>query len=136
MNVSLIDVCNNEIHFEIRQMLASALCAIFKSIPREVEVQSNFIEITHRHGCSPVNLLYIFRALFLKNTSGWLLLNFVTFSCFGHFSFSPFWYYSHSFVFPGIPQVSKISRISRIYWHSLLVTEKRSLGIAFLMLIR
>ena len=37
-------------------------------------VQSNFIEITLRHGCSPVNLLHIFRTLFLKNTSGQLLL--------------------------------------------------------------
>ena len=27
-----------------------------------------------RHGCSPVNLLHIFRTLFPKNTSGWLLL--------------------------------------------------------------
>ena len=26
------------------------------------------------HGCSPVNLLHIFRTPFLKNTSGWLLL--------------------------------------------------------------
>ena len=29
-----------------------------------------------RHGCSPVNLLHIFRTPFSKNTSGWLLLNF------------------------------------------------------------
>ena len=29
----------------------------------------NFIEITLRYGCSPVNLLYIFRRPFLKNTS-------------------------------------------------------------------
>ena len=34
----------------------------------------NFIEITLRLGCSPVNLLHIFRAPFSKNTSGWLLL--------------------------------------------------------------
>ena len=34
----------------------------------------NFIEITLRHGCSPVNLLHIFRIPFLKNTSGQLLL--------------------------------------------------------------
>ena len=27
-----------------------------------------------RHGCSPVNLLHLFRTTFLKNTSGWLLL--------------------------------------------------------------
>ena len=30
---------------------------------------------TLRHGCSPVNLLYIFRTPFPKNTSGWLILN-------------------------------------------------------------
>ena len=34
----------------------------------------NFIEITLRHGCSPVNLLDIFRTPFPKNTSGGLLL--------------------------------------------------------------
>ena len=37
-------------------------------------MQSNFIEITLRHGCSPVNLLHIFRTPFPKNTSGGLLL--------------------------------------------------------------
>ena len=40
----------------------------------------NFIQITLRHGCSPVNLLHIFRTPFLKNTSGWLLLVFVRYS--------------------------------------------------------
>ena len=39
-----------------------------------LKLQSNFIEITLQHGCSPVNLLYIFRTPFSKNTSGWLLL--------------------------------------------------------------
>ena len=34
----------------------------------------NFIEIALRHGCSPVNLLHIFRTPFPKNTSGGLLL--------------------------------------------------------------
>ena len=34
----------------------------------------NFIEVALRHGCSPVNLLHIFRTCFLKNTSGWLPL--------------------------------------------------------------
>ena len=38
-------------------------------------IDCNFIEITLRHGCSPVNLLHIFGTTFLKNTSGWLLLN-------------------------------------------------------------
>ena len=30
------------------------------------QLQSNFIEITLRHGCSPVNLLHIFRKHFLR----------------------------------------------------------------------
>ena len=39
-----------------------------------IKLQSNFIEITLRHSCSPVNLLHIFRRTFPKNTSEWLLL--------------------------------------------------------------
>ena len=38
-------------------------------------MRANFIEITLRHKCSAVNLLHIFRTLFLKKTSGWLLLS-------------------------------------------------------------
>ena len=39
-----------------------------------IKLQSNFTEITLRHGCSPVNLLHIFRTPCTKKTSGWLLL--------------------------------------------------------------
>ena len=39
--------------------------------------QSNFIEITLRHGCSPINLLHIFRTPFPRNTSGRLLLHII-----------------------------------------------------------
>ena len=39
-----------------------------------IKLQSSFIEITLGHGCSPVRLLHIFGTLFLKNTSGRLLL--------------------------------------------------------------
>ena len=35
-----------------------------------IKLQSNFIEIALQHGCSPVNLLHIFRMPFPKNTSG------------------------------------------------------------------
>ena len=33
-----------------------------------IKLQSNFIEITLRHGCPPVNLLHIFRTPFPENT--------------------------------------------------------------------
>ena len=39
-----------------------------------IKLHSNFIEIALRRGCSPVNLLRIFRTSFPKNSSGWLLL--------------------------------------------------------------
>ena len=39
-----------------------------------IKLQNNFIEIALRHGCSPVNLLYIFRTSFPRNTSGWQFL--------------------------------------------------------------
>ena len=41
---------------------------------RTRKLRNNFIEITLRHGCSPVNLQPIFTTPFFKNTSGRLLL--------------------------------------------------------------
>ena len=40
----------------------------------EVLLLCNFIEITFRHGRSPVNMLHIFRTPFPKNTSSGLRL--------------------------------------------------------------
>ena len=40
-----------------------------------IKLLCNLIEIALLHGRSLVNLLHIFRTPFLKNTSGWLLLN-------------------------------------------------------------
>ena len=42
---------------------------------KESSLLCNFIEIAHRHGCSPLNLLHIFRTPFSRSTSRWLLLN-------------------------------------------------------------
>ena len=42
-----------------------------------IKLLCNFIEITLRHGCSPVNLLYIFRTPLPKKTSGGLLLDYI-----------------------------------------------------------
>ena len=39
-----------------------------------IKLQSNFIEITFRRGCSPVDLQHIFRTPFYKNTYGRVLL--------------------------------------------------------------
>ena len=39
-----------------------------------IKLQSNFIDIAHWHGCSPVDLLQIFRAPFYNNISGQFLL--------------------------------------------------------------
>ena len=44
----------------------------------KVALLCNFIDMTHWHGCFPVNLLHILKTPFLKNTSGWLLLMMVT----------------------------------------------------------
>ena len=44
------------------------------------KVARNFIEIALRHGCSPVNLLHIFRPRFPKNTFGRLLLYIINFA--------------------------------------------------------
>ena len=40
-----------------------------------IKLPSNFIVIALWHGCSALNLLYIFRKPFARNTSGRLLLN-------------------------------------------------------------
>ena len=44
-----------------------------------IKLLCNFIKITLWHGCSPVNLLHIFRTPLLKNTSGGLLLDLPSF---------------------------------------------------------
>ena len=40
-----------------------------------IKLLCNFTEITHRHGCSPINLLHIFRTPFPRNTSDGLFLD-------------------------------------------------------------
>ena len=46
---------------------------LFRSVIA-IKLLCNFIEITLRHGCSPFNLLHIFRTLFPQDTSERLLL--------------------------------------------------------------
>ena len=54
-------------------MFNRVLHAPLRSRPSEV-LLCNFIEIALRHGCSPVNLHYIFGTSLLKNSSGGLPL--------------------------------------------------------------
>ena len=54
------------------------ICSKFTEHPcrsvTSIKLQINFIEIALLHGCSPVNLLHIFRKPFPRDTSEWLLL--------------------------------------------------------------
>ena len=75
----------SEILFILSTFLFSAVRVLFETSTlssllyisdyEDLPMLCNFIEITLRYGCSPVNLLHIFRTLFPRNTSGWLLLN-------------------------------------------------------------
>ena len=62
-------------------------------------VLRNFIEITLWHRYSHVNLLYIFRITFPKNTSGGLLLLTTLFYSFNHLALSIFGFTQRQFAF-------------------------------------
>ena len=51
--------------------LGKGIQQIYRRTPMS---KCDFNKVTKRHGCSPVNLLHIFRALFPRNTFGSLLL--------------------------------------------------------------
>ena len=57
-------------------VLVKSCFKIMQQIYRRTPMLSNFIEITLQHGCSPVNMLHIFRTAFYKNTYERLLVNF------------------------------------------------------------
>ena len=63
--------CSACCEISLRSPEAEHLCRNVNSISN---LQSNFIEIALRQGCSLVNLLHIFRTPFPRNTSELLLL--------------------------------------------------------------
>ena len=67
---------NLEYHPEAA-VLKKSRSEYMQKIYRRKPLLCNFIEITLWHGCSPVNLLHIFRAVFLKNFSRRLLLTII-----------------------------------------------------------
>ena len=79
-------VCNSKKNRQKQPYIGALKKRCFENIPQIYrrtsmpkcdfnEILCNFIEIALWHGCSPVNLLHVFRTPFPRNTSGWLLLN-------------------------------------------------------------
>ena len=72
----------------LRKMCSENMQQIYrrKSVPKSDfnKVAMEFFEITLQHKCSPVSLLYIFRAPFPKNTSGGVLLSLLIKIDYGH----------------------------------------------------
>ena len=62
--LSWMKLCSSDNHYTTAPQL------------KPVKLRITFTDITFRHGCSPVNLLHIFRIPFPKNTSGGMLLDF------------------------------------------------------------
>ena len=60
-------------HTRIRLLHKEPLRGVLKKMYAE-NMQQIYRRTPTPKGCSPVNLLHIFRAPFSKNTSGWLLL--------------------------------------------------------------
>ena len=80
-----------------------------------IELLCNFIEITLWHGCSPENLLQIFRTPFPKSASGGLLLKNHCNNLFGKFE-DTFWRYCIDF---RLIVIAKINTIHSIFkWKS------------------
>ena len=81
-----------------------------------IKMLCNFIEITLRHGCSPVTLLYIFKTLISKNTNGGLLLSSRLFIC----TFHP----TGLFLYPRLPQIlfgPFLNILSQLSWWMCLI---------------
>ena len=99
-----------------------------------IKLQSNFIEIKFWHGCSPINLLHIFRKLFSQNTSMRLLLryrpicNFVKkrlqHRCF-LMNFAKKKYFSRKSSIVDVRLGSKYTLPSCRYWQEKLIAEKK-----------
>ena len=74
-------MCHQYIENDINEMrnLEIKICIeyLFWYILLEI-FEVTFYEVTRRHGCSPVNLLHIFRTPFSKSTYGKLLLMMIT----------------------------------------------------------
>ena len=72
---SEIIIYENYFVFIVFSITINGLIVLRKTFSENIrKLQSNIIEITIRHGYSPVILLHIFRITFYKNIFTWLLL--------------------------------------------------------------
>ena len=62
----------------LRKGALKIYCKFTRELPYRsvisIKLLCNFIEITLRHGCSPINLMHIYKKSFPKKTTGGLLL--------------------------------------------------------------
>ena len=79
LGLMVTDMCRNSPPQEFSRKGVLKICSRFtgeQPCRRVISIKLlwNFLKIALRHGCSPVNLLHIFKAPFYKNTSGGLVL--------------------------------------------------------------
>ena len=108
---SYICVCKYRNNFVIKRAMQK-ISFLSVSKGHFIKLLCNFFEIAFRHGCSPVNLLYVFRASSQKSSSGGLRL----FSCTPSLFFSL--YVSHFFI------KEQIFKLILHEWILLLIAPK------------
>ena len=117
-------------------------CYTFQKRPSRgvLKIYSKFTEVHRcrstisirytRHGCSPVNFLYIFRTPFPKKTFGWLLLTFIHLFCdwaYLRISLFIFWYQKLLKMESSTISVSeKLVSVSLIFWFLFMIVYSDS----------
>ena len=97
-------------------------------------MQSNFVEITFRHRCSPVNLLHIFRTLFKRTPlESWFWMKFENIILSPHFRMILAIYESF-YVKAGLALVSSIDQTRSVMtWSDVILDRKAFLQFLFLL---
>ena len=105
------NVCDRALYFFQKQpsrgVLRKRYSESIQQIYRRKPMQSNFIEISLRYGCSPVNLLHISRTLFTNFTPGLssplsLVKPFFLYTCSTEVKSHPYPYFTPVLKTPGV----------------------------------
>ena len=70
--MNLLDLQKQPLRVVLKKSCSENVQQIYRRTP--MMRWASLFEITLRHGCSPVNVLHIFRTPLPRNTSGWLFL--------------------------------------------------------------